>query len=180
MRIALLVVVVLCAGCSLASGGSSSSTAPQSRVVPLLRYRGDGVTFTYPAEWRYRRRGWVGSIAQNFVDLGTQRIGPVCIRNGNETRCGLPAGRLHPNGVVVEWIADDLFVDPKHRPRPVVKIRRAAPRVCRPVGTNVGMTAQVVTARGRSFLVVACLRGPDDHANAVRVRAMLDSARTSR
>jgi len=183
MRIALLIVVALAAGCTVGSGGpgaSSSSTAVHARVVPLVRYRGDGVTFTYPAAWRYRRRGWVGSIAQNFVDLDTQRMGPVCIRNGNETRCGLPAGRLRPNGVVVEWIAEDLFVDPKHRPRPIVKITRAPPRVCRPVGGNVGMSAQVVTARHQSFQVIACMRGPDVRADAVEVRAMLDSARTTR
>lgn len=170
---------LVCAGCSVGSGSSATTAQGGSTHVsqpvlvgPLVRYRVRSITFTYPAAWRYRRPGWVGSIADNFVDLSAQPMRNPCHTNGD---CNLPVSSLMPNDVVVEWVQSDI---PRPRPpRPALRVSVSRPGSCKVVDATETVSAQVVT-RAHRFFVRACLRGPDVAANEAAVRAMLASARS--
>src|SRR6185437_4023304 len=74
-------VAPLLGGCALGSASSThggSTTAPRTTKQPdaleLLRlstYQGHGITFTYPASWQHRHRGFYTTMTAPIVDLGT-------------------------------------------------------------------------------------------------------------
>lgn len=59
-------------------------------LVRLTRYTGHGVTFTYPAAWRYRNRGFYSMMTSPVVDLASQPTRNPCTEHG----CGFPVRRL--------------------------------------------------------------------------------------
>ena len=145
---------------------------------PPRHYRGRGIAFEYPRTWSHRRRGWIATIAENFLDLGTQPVGDPCRTRGNSTSCGLPAEHLRRNGVLVSWVIEE-GMPLRDRPRPGTRVTVERPGACRAVHASEAISARVVTARHEILLVTACLRGPRLHGNAVAVRAMLASVRSA-
>ena len=101
----------LSGGCTLGSapsthGASTAQPAPatQPDVLQLVRletYRGHGITFTYPASWRHRHRGFYSDMTSPIVDLGTQPMVDPCVHSGNSTSCWFPVRHLDRGGVVV-------------------------------------------------------------------------------
>jgi hypothetical protein len=136
-------------------------------------YSGHGITFTYPAAWRYRHRGFSSTMTSPVVDLGNQTMVDPCVHHGNSTRCGFPVRHLARGAVVVMWSTNGLF-NPSHRPPPGVHVRTLRTG-CRSLGGGEEISARVVL-RGRVYEAAACLRGPDEAAHASEVRAMLASA----
>lgn len=138
-------------------------------------YRGHGITFTYPASWRHRHRGFYSNMTSPIVDLGTQPMVDPCVHSGNSTSCGFPVRRLDRGGVVVMWEEGGGLIDPAHRPVPGVHVMTLRTG-CRSLGGGEEITASVVLRGGRVYEATACLRGPDVAAHEREVRAMLASA----
>jgi hypothetical protein len=84
-------LVSLLAGCSL---GSNSD----HKVAGLVVFRKHGITFTYPAGWRYSHRGFITTMTAPIADLGNQPLSDPC--HGRDG-CGFPIRQLKPGGVVM-------------------------------------------------------------------------------
>jgi hypothetical protein len=144
-------------------------------LVRLERYRGHGITFTYPATWRYRHRGFYTSMTSPVVDLSTQPTVNPCVHHGSSTGCWFPVRHLQRGAVVVMWSTGGMFA-PSLKPVPGVHVRTLR-RGCRRLGGGEEITATVVLRGGRVYQAAACLRGPDVALHEGEVRAMLASAK---
>jgi hypothetical protein len=175
-------VAALCGGCALGSpalthAGSASAPLPAKggalEIVRVETYRGHGIVFTYPASWRYRRRGFFSTMTSPVVDLASQPTSDPCTRRG----CWFPVRHLRPGAVVVMWEVGGGII-PSHLPPAGVHVR-VLPRGCRALGGEEELLARVVLRDGRIYAAAACLRGPDLAAHEGEVRAMFASARTA-
>jgi hypothetical protein len=167
-------------GCSLSSAPSpqGTSTAPPRTakhpdalaLVRLTTYRGHGISFTYPASWRYRHRGVFTTMTAPVVDIASQPTRNPCTLH----RCWFPVRHLRPGAVVVMWEEGGGLIDPPH---PTVGVHVTVLRhACNPLGGGDELTARVVLHGGRVYEAYACLRGPNVAAHELEVRAMLASA----
>ncbi len=158
-------------GVSATAGGAPRRPAT-AVVVRLTTYRGHGIVFRYPADWRYRRRGFYSHMTSPVVDLASQPTRNPCTEHG----CGFPVRRLRPGAVVVMWDQGGGLILPSQRPAVGVHLR-VLPRGCRALGGDEELAAQVVLRGGRVYEAEACLRGPDLAMHEREVHAMLASAR---
>lgn len=181
---AFLLVVLLAtlpAGCAFGRSSQPAGTAKHHRnhaaprdtleLVRLATYRGHGITFRYPASWRYRRRGFRSMMTSPVVDLATQPTRNPCF----EHRCWFPVRHLRPGGVVAMWEIGGGMIDPAYRPAPGirVKILRGG---CRALGGEEELLARLVLRGGRIYDAAACLRGPGLVEHDREVRLMFASA----
>jgi hypothetical protein len=166
-------VVVLAGGCSLGSH-TNSTTGPT--LTGFLHYRGHGVTFAYPATWRYHRPGFPTPATTPLIDLSAQPMVNPCRTTGNATLCDLPLNRLRPGGVVVTWTTGGPPAHPRH---PGVTVKVARPGYCARIGGDETINARIVTRQHQVFTVDACLRAPGVAANEHAIRTMLASARAT-
>jgi hypothetical protein len=186
----LAVVAALPAGCALgthtqSSGrGVSHNRSPQSgdsvpldslQVVRLTTYSGNGISFSYPASWRYHRRGFSSQMSSPVVDLATQPTRNPCVAH----RCWFPVRHLRRGGVVVMWNTGAGMIDPAHPPGPGIHVR-VLRWGCRALGGAEELIARVVLRTGRVYEAAACLRGPGTPVQESEVRAMFESARAAR
>jgi hypothetical protein len=164
------------AGCTFGTEAPSGGTATaQPRAAPrpqLTRYRGHGITFTYPASWRCRHRGFYTTMTSPVVDLATQPTRNPCTAQG----CWFPVRHLQPGAVVVMWNTGGGLMVPAHPPMPGVHVT-VLRRGCRVLGGDEELTARVVLRGGRIYEAAACIRAPGVSAHEREVRAMLASAR---
>lgn len=167
----LALAATLPAGCSFGTTALSTG-APSATQPPLATYSGHGITFTYPASWRYRRRGVFTTMTSPVVDLASQPTRNPCTPH----RCWFPVRHLRPGAVVVMWEEGGDLIDPAHPPAVGVHAH-VLRQGCRPLGGADELTASVVLDRGRIYEAYACLRGPNIAAHEREVRAMLASAR---
>jgi hypothetical protein len=171
-----VLVVVLATGCSLGSSGSHTKSAVGPTLTGLVRYRGHGITFAYPATWRYHRPGFSTPATEPLIDLGAQPLVNPCRTTGNATLCDLPLNRLRPGGVVVTWTTGG---PPAHSRHPGITVRVARPGYCARIGGEETIDARILTHKHQVFRVEACLRAPGIAANERAIRNMLSSARTT-
>ena len=72
----LALAATLPAGCSFGSaamsGGRPATHPPAATRPELTTYRGHGVTFTYPAAWRYHHSGFYATMTSPVIDLASQ------------------------------------------------------------------------------------------------------------
>ena len=182
----LAVSATLLGGCAFGSSSSTpgvststSQTTKQPEGLELVRlstYQGNGITFTYPASWRHRHRGFYTTMTAPIVDLGTQPMVDPCVHSGNSTSCWFPVHHLDQGGVVVMWSTGGGYIDPTHRPAVGVRVH-VLRNGCRALGGTEELTARVVLRGNRIYEAEACLRGPNVGAHEGEVRAMLASAR---
>jgi hypothetical protein len=166
---------------SACGGGGNTQATPKD--PPLERYSGSYVSFNYPAAWkalRFQRPLELHSFP--LVYLSTQAIHSPCSRQGNETTCGWPLGRLRPGGVLAVWQLP--YAPPcvgcasGPTGTPVQIGGRSAMRqvtaggVCRAIGAD--RTIDVMVKNSVEFM--ACLRRPNLVQNEHRVDALLRSA----
>jgi hypothetical protein len=181
----LALLAALPAGCALGThtqSGGPARTHDQTpepgdslQLVRLATYSGHGITFSYPASWRYRNRGFYSNMSSPVVDLATQPTRNPCI----EHRCWFPVRLLRPGGVVVMWNTGAAMIDPAHPPGPGVRVTILR-EGCRALGGDRELLARVVLRGERVYDAAACLRGPGLAALDGEVRAMLASARAAR
>lgn len=138
----------------------------------MARYRGHGITFTYPATWRYRHRGFYSTMTSPVIDLASQPTQSPCWRGS----CWFPVRLLRPGAVVVMWEQGGGLIDASHPPAAGVHVNLLAGG-CRAIGGGEELTAQVVLGGGRVYEALACMRGPNVAAHEHEVRAMLASAK---
>jgi hypothetical protein len=173
------------AGCAFGTTAESSlsvTPAPPPAMTPpdtlelvrLTTYRGHGITFRYPASWRYRNRGFYSNMTSPVVDLASQPTRNPCGVNG----CWFPVRHMRPGAVAVVWEEGAGMVDPAHPPAPGVHMH-VLRNGCRVLGGDEELLARVVLRKGRIYEAMACLRGPGVPALAGEVRAMLASARAA-
>ena len=142
----------------------------------LTTYRGQGITFTYPASWRHRHSGFYSTMTSPIVDLGTQPMVNPCVHSGTSTSCWFPVRHLDRGGVVVMWSTGGGLIDPAHRPLPGIHVKTLRTG-CRSLGGAEEIIASVVLRGGRLYEAEACLRSPDEAPHERAVRAMLASAK---
>ena len=174
-------VATLPAGCAFGTSAQPAGTAKHHRdraaprdtleVVRLATYRGHGITFRYPASWRYRHRGFSSTMASPVVDLATQPTRNPCF----EGRCWFPVRRLRPGGVVATWEIGGGMIDPAHRPAPGVRVK-VLRHGCRALGGDEELVARVVLRGGRIYDAAACLRRPGLAEHDSEARLMFASA----
>ncbi|HEY3764616.1 MAG TPA: hypothetical protein VGL44_05620 [Gaiellales bacterium] len=167
-------LVLALAGCTHTPFGQPGGPAAAPRLAHMRR---DGIAFSYPAAWRYRRRGFLTTMSEGIVDLSTQRMVDPCRTHGNATTCSWPTDHLRPGGIVVSWSRFGGLVAPGHLPRSGVTVKTLRDPYCRRVGGAVELEGRIVTRRHRVYDVDACLARPGLLANAIAFRAMLASAR---
>jgi hypothetical protein len=160
------------AGCAFGTGSHSGGVATTHQ---LTTYSGHGVSFSYPASWRYRNRGSSSQMSSPVIDLATQPTRSPCVAH----RCGFPVRHLRRDGVVVMWNTGAGLIDPAHPPGPGVRVT-VLRRGCRALGGAEELIARVVLRTGRIYEAAACLRGPGMPAPERELRAMLASARAAR
>jgi hypothetical protein len=170
------IAVAVPAGCTFGSAATSGSRATahprETTRLQLSRYRGHGITFTYPASWRYRHRGTYTMMTSPVIDLASQPTQNPCTPDG----CWFPVRHLLPGAVVVMWNTGGEFADAGHRLAPGVHVT-VLRRGCRALGGDEELTARVVLRGGRVYQAAACLRGPGLQGHDREVRAVLASAR---
>jgi hypothetical protein len=177
-------MTLILAGCSIgstASGGGSSGPLGSGTGVStaVTRYHSDGVSFAYPATWRFHRRGFVTTMTSGIINLSTQRLGDPCHATADGASCGWPLHQLHKGGVVVMWTEGGGLLSASDLPPPGIEVHVTRPGACLSIGGDETVSAQVVTRRHRRFSVIACMLGPGDAANEQAVRAMLASLHTT-
>ena len=178
----LAIAAAFLSGCSLSSappthGTSNAQPRPAKEpdvlaLVRLTTYRGHGITFRYPASWRYRHRGFYSTMTSPVVDLASQPTRNPCTSHG----CWFPVRHLRPGAVVVVWESGAGLIDPSHPPAVGVHVN-VLREGCSPLGGGDELTARVVLREGRIYEAYACLRGPNVATHEREVRAMLASAR---
>jgi hypothetical protein len=172
---------LLLAGCSIgstASGGGSSRAFGSGPGVStaLTRYHSDGVSFAYPATWRFHRRGFVTTMTSGIINLSTQRLGDPCHPvAGGGASCGWPLHQLRQGGVIVMWTEGGGLLSDSDLPPPGIDVQVTRPGSCLDIGGDETVSARAVTRRHRRFSVIACMLEPGDAANEQAVRAMLAS-----
>jgi hypothetical protein len=176
----LAAVAAVSGGCALGSGAathakSSAATRDTLHIVRMETYRGHGITFTYPAAWRYRNRGFYSTMTAPVVDLASQPTRNPCTPHGS----WFPVHAMRPGAVAVIWEQGGDLVDPVHPPRGGIHVH-VLPAGCRALAGDEEITALVVLRGGGRFEAAACLRGPNLALHEREVRAMFASARRSR
>jgi hypothetical protein len=172
-------MLALTAGCSLGTaggGGSSPATVAPNALVPVVRYRGQGIAFAYPVAWSHRGPGFSTNMNGPVVDLSSQPLVNPCRHHGTTTVCGWPVDHMRHGAVVVSWRTGGMVAISQLSP-PGFSMKVDRPGTCRSLGGDATIVARVVTRTHTDFLVTACLRGPGIAAEERAVRAMLASAR---
>ncbi len=169
------VAATLPAGCAFdAAAPSGDPGKPPTQSVRLATYSGHGITFRYPAAWRYRHRGFYSTMSSPVVDLASQPTRDPCASG----RCWFPVRYMRSRAVAVVWEEGAGMIDPANPPAPGVHVH-VLRRGCRMLGGDEELTAQVVLRNGRIYEAYACLRGPGVPALDGEARAMLASARAA-
>ncbi len=171
--------------------GGCKAKHSTTRTQPTLKsFSGWGLTFDYPGSWHamtFRYPGKAGD-AMPFVWLSNQELRQPCHRTSDGYGCDAVAVRkLERGGVVVGWrgVLVPTSVSPAFRDG--VTFGRDAlpgtetitrPAWCRTVAGDATAEAAFYSSVLRtSFLVNACLRGPDLARSEAQVHAMLASVR---
>jgi hypothetical protein len=150
---------------------------PVGAQPQLAHYRGHGIEFTYPIEWRYQHSGVSTQMTSPLIDLSTQRMGDPC---HGKLGCGWPVTRLRPGGVVLMVFSGGSIVPPTSTSRTIREYRGdRLDGLAASIGCDTVLVGdyQAPTVADLSFS--ACFRAPGLAAHEREFRAMLDSVRPS-
>jgi hypothetical protein len=106
------VPVALATGCASAMNARPAA-AVGARAAPNGSFSAMGLSFRYPAAWRFvRPRVGLSDFPALIVYLSTSRLSGICVASASPGRtaetCSYPIRVLPPGGVLVRWNANAL------------------------------------------------------------------------